>query len=74
MHWPPIVDILIGVAFTEKDICSSWEPRKQCRTCKGQSTGNEGLWGGVEVAARVVMSLGTDPRPQGPRTLSSHCP
>lgn len=52
MYWLLVADILVGEAFTEKNIYSSWKQRKQYRTCRAQWSGREGLCGRVGVAAR----------------------
>lgn len=60
MTWPSVADILVGEAFTEKGICSSWKQESNIELAT--ASGSEGLQGGEKVAARAVMSLGTDPR------------
>ena len=62
MPWPSVADILVGEAFTEKGICSSWKQESNIELADATASGSEGLQGGEKVAARAVMSLGTDPR------------
>lgn len=62
MPWPSVADILLGEAFTEKGICSSWKQESNIKLATATASGSEGLQGGEKVAARAVMSLGTDLR------------